>query len=197
VLRTHYEDEFDKICEAQRAFHAELDSPVPEKLLAELCSRKQQAAWKKKSETSLRAFIKSYLIFFQRPLKSQKHTVGKCSLEPKSRRAPIASLTFQTYRIWDKLATIELLKPERRFLTPEEKARAADLLEKTKEMEFGKLFEKIGLPKSVVCNYELDKKLKGNDTAVQLMTMFRETSGKARKKEQEAIEAYWSELSEA
>jgi CRISPR-associated endonuclease Csn1 len=219
ALRTHYEEEFEKICDAQRAFHAELDAPVPEKLLAELCSRKQQAAWKKKEKQSLRAFIKSYLIFFQRPLKSQKHTVDNCSLEPKSRRAPLSSLTFQTFRIWDKLATIELLKPERRFLTPDEKARAAHLLERAKEMELGKLLDKISLTfqgennaqseslfndapkpidaKTVVCNYDLDKKLKGNDTAVQLMTMFRETSGKATKKEQEAIEAKWNALSEA
>ena len=163
-------------------FCAELNAPVPETLLKALCSRKQQDAWKKKSDASLRAFIKSYLIFFQRPLKSQKHTVGDCSLEPKLRRAPISSLTFQTYRIWDKLATIELLTPERRFLTPEEKARAAELLEKTKEIEVGKLLEKISLtvqgksdglseslfndePKAidintVTCNYDLDKKSK-------------------------------------
>jgi len=218
LLRKHYEDEFEKICNAQSAFHAELNAPVPETLLKALCSRKQQDAWKKKSDTSLRAFIKLYLIFFQRPLKSQKHTVGNCSLEPKSRRAPISSLTFQTYRIWDKLATIELLTPERRFLTPEEKARAAELLEKTKEIEVGKLLEKISLtvqgtsdglseslfndePKAidintVTCNYDLDKKIKGNETAVQLMTMFKETNDKPTKKEQAAIEAKWNALSE-
>ncbi len=126
ALRKHYEDEFEKICDKQSAFHPELNWPVPEELLTKLCSRKQQAAWKKKSDTSLRAFIKSYLIFFQRPLKSQKHLVGKCSLEPSARCAPISSLVFQTYRIWDQLATIKLLAPEHRFLTPEEKARAAE-----------------------------------------------------------------------
>ncbi len=219
ALRKHYEDEFEKICDAQQAFHPELAQPVPNNLLAALCSRKQQAAWAKKPDPSLRAFIKSYLIFFQRRLKSQKHTVGFCSLEPKSRRAPISSLTFQTYRIWTTLATIELLKPERRFLTPDEKARAAELLEKAKEIELGKLLEKISLtiqgenrtqseslfndepkpidPKTVSCNYPLDKKIKGNDTAVQLMTMFKKTSSKPTKKEQEAMEAEWSALSEA
>ncbi|MFQ3598760.1 MAG: type II CRISPR RNA-guided endonuclease Cas9 [Chloroherpetonaceae bacterium] len=226
ALRAHYEDEFEKLCDAQQPAHPELAKPVPKELLTELCSRKQQAAWAKKPDQSLRAFIKSYLIFFQRPLKSQKHTVGKCSLEPKSRRAPISSLTFQTYRIWTMLATIELLKPERRFLTPSEKQRAADLLEKTKEIELGKLLEKIELTvqgnqnlqsenlfddvpkpidaKTLICNYDLDKKIKGNETAAQLMTMFRETSGKAAKKEQETFEAkraspssLWNALSEA
>jgi len=197
ALRKHYEDEFEKICDKQSAFHPELNWPVPEELLTKLCSRKQQAAWKKKSDTSLRAFIKSYLIFFQRPLKSQKHLVGKCSLEPSARRAPISSLVFQTYRIWDQLATIKLLAPEHRFLTPEEKARAAEILEKTKDIEIGKLLEQIGLPKSTICNYDPKKKIKGNETAVQLMTMFRETDGRLTKKEQEAIEAKWNKLSEA
>ena len=196
VLRAHYEDEFDKLCDAQQAFHPELLQPVPKSLLTALCSRKQQTAWERKQDQSLRAFIKSYLIFFQRPLKSQKHTVGKCSLEPTARRAPVSSLAFQTYRIWTTLATIELLRPERRFLTLEEKQRAAEVLEKTKEIEIGKLLEKIGFEKTVVCNYPADKKIKGNETAVQMMTMFKETNGKPTKKEQEAIEAKWNALSE-
>jgi CRISPR-associated endonuclease Csn1 len=196
VLRAHYEDEFDKLCNAQQAFHPELMQPVPNTLLTALCSRKQQAAWAEKPDQSLRAFIKSYLIFFQRPLKSQKHTVGNCSHEPKSRRAPISSLTFQTYRIWTTLATIELLRPERRFLTPEEKQRAAEVLEKTKEIEIGKLLEKIGFEKTVVCNYSADKKIKGNETAVQMMTMFKKTNNKPTKEEQQAIEAEWNNLSE-
>ncbi|MCS6987975.1 MAG: type II CRISPR RNA-guided endonuclease Cas9 [Chloroherpetonaceae bacterium] len=197
LLRQHCEDEFEKICDAQLATHPELAAPVPETLLSQLCSRKWQTAWKKKPDPSLRAFIKSHLIFFQRPLKSQKHAVGKCSLEPTLRRAPISSLAFQTYRIWTTLATIELLKPERRFLTPDEKARAAQLLEKTKEMEIGKLLEKIGLGATVSCNYAPDKKIKGNDTAVQMMTMFRETTGKPSKKEQDAMAEKWNALPEA
>jgi CRISPR-associated endonuclease Csn1 len=196
ALRRHYEDEFDKICDKQSAFHPELNAPVPDALLTTLCSRKQQEAWKKKSDQSLRAFIKSYLIFFQRPLKSQKHLVGKCSLEPNARRAPISSLAFQTYRIWDKLATIKLFTPEHRFLTPEEKARAAEILEKTEEITIGKLLEKIGLPKSTICNYDPEEKIKGNETAVQMMTMFKETDDEPTEKEQATIEAKWDALSE-
>ena len=36
-------------------------------------------------------------IFYQRPLKSQKHLIGRCELEPTKRRAPIACLAFQEF----------------------------------------------------------------------------------------------------
>lgn len=210
TLRKHYEDEFEKICTAQQAFHYELSKPVPDALLVALCSRKQQALWRKKSgsEKSFRAFIGAYLIFFQRPLKSQKHTVGRCSLEPKSKRAPMSSLAYQTFRIWSTLATIELLTPERRFLTTDEKSRAAAVLETVKDMEVDTLLLKINLttqgksaepPRKIrkeelTTNYK-DKKIKGNDTAVQLATMFAPDDVKKKKSDTDVF-ALWNALSD-
>ena len=50
-----------------------------------------------------------HAIFFQRPLKSQKDKIGKCEIFPEKRlrRAPKASLEFQTFRCWQKILDLE------------------------------------------------------------------------------------------
>lgn len=39
-------------------------------------------------------------IFFQRPLRSQKGLIGKCTLEPNKSRCPISHPKFEEYRAW-------------------------------------------------------------------------------------------------
>lgn len=39
-------------------------------------------------------------IFFQRPLRSQKGLVGKCTLEPNKHRCPVSHPKFEEYRAW-------------------------------------------------------------------------------------------------
>lgn len=39
-------------------------------------------------------------IFFQRPLRSQKGLVGKCTLEPNKARCPVSHPKFEEYRAW-------------------------------------------------------------------------------------------------
>lgn len=46
-------------------------------------------------------------IFFQRPLRSQKGLVGKCTLEPNKPRCPISHPKFEEYRAWSLLNNIK------------------------------------------------------------------------------------------
>lgn len=48
-------------------------------------------------------------IFRQRPLKSQRHLIGRCSLAPGKRRAPIASRLFQQFRMLQKVNDLEVI----------------------------------------------------------------------------------------
>lgn len=55
-------------------------------------------------------------IFFQRPLRSQKGLVGKCTLEPKKARCPISHPKFEEYRAWTFLNNIKFKdKPDQVF----------------------------------------------------------------------------------
>lgn len=46
-------------------------------------------------------------IFFQRPLRSQKGLVGKCTLEPNKARCPISHPKFEEYRAWSFINNIK------------------------------------------------------------------------------------------
>ena len=46
-------------------------------------------------------------IFFQRPLRSQKGLVGKCTLEPNKPRCPVSHLKFEEYRAWSFINNIK------------------------------------------------------------------------------------------
>ena len=51
-------------------------------------------------------------IFFQRPLRSQKGLVGKCTLEPQKPRCPISHPAFEEFRAWSFLNNIKYYDAE-------------------------------------------------------------------------------------
>ena len=51
-------------------------------------------------------------IFFQRPLRSQKGLVGKCTLEPNKPRSPISHYKFEEYRAWSFINNIKFKNKE-------------------------------------------------------------------------------------
>lgn len=64
------------------------------------------------------------IILTQRPLKSQKHTVGKCVFEPSKARCPQSHPLYEQYRMYAFINNIKIQGPqakELRFLTDEEK----------------------------------------------------------------------------
>lgn len=60
------------------------------------------------------------VVFFQRPLKSKKSTVGRCTLEPSKPRAPISSIEAELFSI---LHTINGIKVDDRPLSAQERER--------------------------------------------------------------------------
>ncbi len=128
-----------------------------------------------------------HALFFQRPLKSQKHLIGKCQLERGKRRAPLASMAAQRFRYWQKILDL-LYRDENRDmvpLSPEQHDRLADALEHTEKLTFGQIrklldFKQPRLSKEekargdkpiFVFNLELDedKGILGNRTSARIM----------------------------
>ncbi len=150
-------DEFDKIWESQRRYHGALLSDE----------------FKKKVRKS---------IFFQRPLRWDRRTIGFCELEPKVRRAPLATLDVQRFRLLQKLNDIlkhgfnpktgEVLDEEK--LSEEERKTLAKALEVEGDISFTKIKKILKLPKGVTFNFEEggEKKLIGNRTAAKLIEVF-------------------------
>lgn len=104
----HYLDEFIIICKAQGIEGINDDEKLPEKKFSGLVKDLYKA------------------IFFQRPLKSQKGLIGKCSFEKSKSRCSISHPDFEEYRMWTYLNTIKIgtqSQKNLRFLTQDEKLK--------------------------------------------------------------------------
>lgn len=118
-------------------------------------------------------------IFFQRPLKSQKNLVGKCTFEPTRKRATKAILLSQRFRILQDVNHLAVKNPitrDFRPLTQDERNKLAEALDKQKSMTWGAVRKVVGwnkkdsLHEGETFNLEEGKKdkLLGNRTACDL-----------------------------
>lgn len=79
------------------------------------------------------------VIFFQRPLKSQKGTVGRCTFEKGKTRCPSSHPMFEEFRMYSFLNNIKIQTPidsELRYLNGEEKAAVIPLFKRKSKHTF-------------------------------------------------------------
>ena len=104
----HYLSEFEVICLAQGIDGIIATEKLPEKRYFGLAKELYKA------------------IFFQRPLKSQKGLIGKCTFEKSKSRCAVSHPDFEEYRMWCFINTIKIKTSEDeslRFLTNEERLK--------------------------------------------------------------------------
>ena len=78
-------------------------------------------------------------LYFQRPLKSQRKGVGKCTFEPKCPRCADSHPDFEEFRMLCLLNNVKIQTPydlELRYLNQEEKARIVPLFYRTSKPNF-------------------------------------------------------------
>ncbi len=102
TLRSHHEDEFNRIWKKQAEFYPDILNQAQYEYIAKKC------------------------VFFQRPLKSQKKNLGKCTLEPKKYKAPKSQPLSQMFRLLQNLNNLRIITPDRvtdesRMLTTKER----------------------------------------------------------------------------
>ncbi len=124
TMRTDYIDEFDAIWAVQAPHHG-LNDAVKRQI----------------------GDPKDGLLFFQRPLRSQKGNVGKCTLEPKKPRAPISSLQAEVFNVLQIMNNLRVngipLNAEQRdlvlgkFLLKSSTLKAGDLRKALKKAKLG------------------------------------------------------------
>ncbi|MHB1763855.1 MAG: type II CRISPR RNA-guided endonuclease Cas9 [Acidimicrobiales bacterium] len=150
--RAMFESEFEAIWKAQSHYHLSVSTDA----LREELSR---------------------AMFYQRPLKSQRHLVGECELEPGCARAPKALLMFQRWRILQNVNNLRLRSldtGEDRDLTPEERSALVDALDTQGTLTFAKARKLLKVGRGWKFNLEeADRKnLEGNTTAARLRPIF-------------------------
>ncbi|MBZ0252055.1 MAG: type II CRISPR RNA-guided endonuclease Cas9, partial [Candidatus Methylomirabilis sp.] len=115
-------------------------------------------------------------IFRQRPLKSAKGLIGGCQFEPGEKRAPLALLACQRFRILQKVNDLTIrpkFEPER-ALTAEQRSLLLDALETQGDLTFKQIRKLLGLPRDMGFSHEAggEEKLPGDRTASKLGEKF-------------------------
>ncbi len=157
TLRQMYKDEFEHLWQAQAPY------------------------WPDILTEELKKEMKANIIFFQRPLKSQKHTIGYCTFEPSKRRAPISSPTFQTYRILEQVNRLRISDENRHNapLSEEERNILVDDLQEREKADFKRIRKVLKLSEDAHFNLEDQKELKGNTTNTRLARVLGKKTWKA------------------
>jgi CRISPR/Cas system Type II protein with McrA/HNH and RuvC-like nuclease domain len=179
ILRKRYKEEFEAIWNKQLELNPRLKENVSNtQLLKEVVeyvfpgkSKSQEDLRNKALEEGFKYLIKEMIIYYQRPLKPQSHTISSCQYEtdriidpndpekkrliPKHPVLPVSHPLYQEFRIWDQINRIyiEVKQPEgskrkykKRLLTIEERKRIYETLHKQKEINFNKLVELLDIP---------------------------------------------------
>lgn len=149
--RQMYQEEFEKIFEKQ----SELNPGI----------------YAKEVEEALKK-----IIFFQRPLRWNKNTIGNCSLEPKKKRVNYGRLEFQQFRYWQDINNLNWIDTETGEIcdpSPEQKNLIADELEKNKNLTWAKIRPLLKLNRKTKFNLEkVEGKrsggIRGNTTAFKI-----------------------------
>lgn len=140
----HYLKEFEILCKMQGIEGIYEEEQLPEKRYFGLAKDLYKA------------------IFFQRPLKSQKGLIGKCSFEKSKSRCSVSHPDFEEYRMWTYLNTIKYGNQTDkilRFLTQEEKlSLIPKFFRKKDSFNFEDLAKEL-IPKGATfCFYKSSKK---------------------------------------
>lgn len=149
-LRETYHKEFDKIWETQAKFYPQILTKENYKLICD------------------------EIIYFQRPLKSQKHLVGKCIFEKSYKTTPRSSPLFQEFVVWQMVNNVEVTqkygkKNGKKIVMDyslNDKKHLFDYLQRFEKITDKECLELLGYnAKDYQLNY---KEIKGNTTLVAL-----------------------------
>lgn len=162
--RTDYLNEFEQIWTVQSKFHPELTD-------------------------ELKREIRDIIIFYQRPLKSQKGLISLCELESKTievmcdgklckrtigpKVCPKSSPLFQEFRIWQEINNLEIEDKDTgatHDIEPKDKKRLFDELQYKEKMSKTEILKVLfGKAKNYNLNYE---SLDGNKTMAKIYSAY-------------------------
>lgn len=150
TTRQMYVEEFELIWSEQEQYHPQLN----ESLKTKLGGRK------------IDGYKEDGILFFQRPLRSQKHLVGHCTFEPTKTKCPISAIPFEQFRVWQWVNTVEY---NGKKLSQEDKGKIVEFLYSNEKPEFKKIRKAIGKESAEFkFNYKDDDKIGGTYTISNL-----------------------------
>lgn len=185
VLRSHYINELNRIWSAQIAFReargaqSELVSESSSQKIADILYPSNQERRNVIRRWSLQEIFRDDIIYYQRPLKSQRDLISDCRFEPDKKAIPKSHPLFQEFRIWDKLTNIRLtdnlgFDVTNNYITPEILRSMRDHLANAQSSKTTQLLS-TAIPKSKIKSIEVSEpELKGNVTRAKIISVIGE-----------------------
>lgn len=112
------------------------------------------------------------ILFFQRPLRSQKHLIGKCTFEPRKLKCPKSTIEFEKFKMYQFINGIEC---EGEKLNKEQREMISEIFNSKSKFKFKEIKKKLNLVERRF-NYKDDDNIVGNNT----ISNFRKIFGKER-----------------
>ncbi len=189
VLRDTFKKEFDTIWTRQLQAHANLgDEALRDRVVKALIPNNlaEQAKWLRKD---LGSFIRDYVIYYQRPLKSQVSNKGQCRFEtgvpakdgkkaiPPKPVMPVSSPIYQLFRIWQQVNNIRLIDKyaKEQELAASERVAMVEHLLQHPELKADNLLKVIGRKGEPLEN-NLRANLPGHQTLAKLRPVLKKTA---------------------
>jgi CRISPR-associated endonuclease Csn1 len=164
--RKMYQDELHLIFQQQQKYHSILTRQVQENI--------------------------EEIIFFQRPLKFKKGSIGKCTLEPNKYRAAIARLESQRFRYLQDINNLQYFDRETEkwtHLSDKDKEKLIEIFEHDHTITYPKIRKALKLATKTEFNLESTiKKLKGNTTSCKVRAILKDWDSFDNNTQRELIE---------
>lgn len=149
--RQMYVDEFEHIWSIQHQFYPDI---LTDELKATIGGRRKDG------------YSRDGILFFQRPLRSQKHLVGRCSFEPSKPRCQRSHPLFERFRA---LQFINSIRCNNLPLTDDDRTAALRLMLSKKSLKFSDIRKAIKKQAAeYTFNYDDDESITGSPTNAAL-----------------------------
>lgn len=177
IERKYYKDELRQILEKQKEFHPELQNEDLYNNCVRELYRNNDAHRLELSRRDFEHLLLDDIIFYQRPLRSQKSSVGDCSLEYRMYRrdgaeikeylkaAPKSNPYYQEFRIWQWLSNLSIYRRE------DDANATQEFLDRTDDRDalFKFLYERKDIEQKQLIKHLLERKgLKGKALNVEV-----------------------------
>lgn len=203
VERKLYKEELELIWKVQSSFHKELSDVSVLTQIANVLYKKNVQKQNEIASNNLFHVLANDIIYYQRPLKSQKNLIDDCPYEKKTyflngieqtagiKVAPKSSPEFQEFRIWQDIHSIRVFRKEGvvnnklqinidvsgELITNEVKASLFELFNASGEISEHAVLKKISPELSTKTHrvnlFASRDKLKGNETKSVFLKVFK------------------------
>ncbi len=189
IERKFYKEELKKILEKQKEFHSELrNDDFYSDCIRELYGNNQSHQLTLSKKEFVHLFMED-IIFYQRPLRSQKSSISNCTLEFRKykdengvehtqflKAIPKSNPHYQEFRIWQWIFNLSIYKKDDDFKVTEDFLSTIDdfenlfeFLNNRKEVDQKTLLKHFKLnEKNYRWNFVEDKKYPGNETKTMI-----------------------------